>query len=93
MNNLAEMVNQPVRLRGVAGNAHAGAVLVVTGERPVYIEGLREWGATAGRTVEATGLLTETRVGPEPLGTAHTPAHGVPGPVYVLSHAAWTEAD
>ncbi|MCO1575724.1 hypothetical protein M8C13_08115 [Crossiella sp. SN42] len=81
--NLADQAGKTVRLRGTAGNAHAGAVLLRDGEPPVYVAGLSNWGAAAGLTVEVTGVVTIVP------GPGNTDRHGLIGDVVQLREADW----
>ncbi|RJQ74685.1 hypothetical protein D5S17_22200 [Pseudonocardiaceae bacterium YIM PH 21723] len=75
-----------VTLRGRAGNAHSGAVLIRNGERPVYIEGLAEWGDATGRSVEVIGVLVEQMLS---RGGDGLPSHGLVGSILLLRNPSW----
>lgn len=84
------MGDNVVNLRGKAMNAHAGAVLIRDNEPPVYVAGLAEWGEDVeGRNVEAVGVLSESRLTPEPTATGDTVSHGISGAVHLLLDATW----
>ncbi|WP_412543488.1 hypothetical protein R8Z50_13695 [Longispora sp. K20-0274] len=86
---LDELVGLTVTLRGTAANAHRGAVLLGDADWAVYVEGLADWGAATGLPVEATGLLVETPVAPDPVVRDGAVSHGAPGTQYVLRTATW----
>ncbi|GAB1646589.1 hypothetical protein [Krasilnikovia sp. MM14-A1259] len=76
------LVGQRVTLRGTAGDAALGAVLVVDESTPVYIESRAGWGTLAGLTVEITGELVRVEIAP--LRPGEPASHGAPGRQYVL---------
>ncbi|GGQ48255.1 hypothetical protein [Couchioplanes azureus] len=78
------LVGRHVTLRGIAGDAAAGAVLVLGGGTPVYIDGKSGWAALAGRTVEIAGDLDHTEIAPLPPASGKPASHGAPGRQYVL---------
>ncbi|MFI5495029.1 hypothetical protein [Actinoplanes sp. NPDC051859] len=80
------LVGQRVTLRGIAGDAASGAVLVLDGGTPVYVEGLSSWAELAGWPVAVTGDLDRTEIAPLPPGTPVS--HGAPGEQYVLKNHA-----
>ncbi|MBA3489118.1 MAG: hypothetical protein H0T78_06140 [Longispora sp.] len=41
--DLVNSVDRKVVLRGIAENAHLGAVLIIEGESPIYIDGVDSW--------------------------------------------------
>lgn len=60
------MSESPVTITGTAENAKAGAILVTSGDRPVYIEGLRAWEADVlGTALTLTGFLRRKRIYPD----------------------------
>ncbi|MCK2243583.1 MULTISPECIES: hypothetical protein [unclassified Crossiella] len=86
--NLADQAGKSVRLRGTAGNAHAGAVLLRDGEPPVYVAGLADWGLATGLTVEVTGVL-EVQQATGTADPAGRISHGLAGDVLQLRDADW----
>ncbi|MBM4387420.1 MAG: hypothetical protein FJ088_06740 [Deltaproteobacteria bacterium] len=76
---------------GTARNAMLGAVVVKDGGGPVYIDGLAEWDDNAlGRRVEATGMLTQRKLAPDPVtGQDGGISHGMAGNADVLEDAVW----
>lgn len=85
-------LDQQVTIRGTAGNAVLGAVLVLDTGEPVYIEGLHEWpdDVSAGK-VEVTGVLRRRKLAPDP-GVAPDggATHGMVGTALVLEGASWS---
>jgi hypothetical protein len=78
-----------VTLRGVARDAKGGAV-VVTDRGPVYVAGLDAWpAALAGRTVEVTGIVRQTKHIPDPVGPGNTVAQGAWGEQTMIVEATW----
>jgi hypothetical protein len=54
-----------VRLRGTAHNGKAGALLLVDGETPVYMEGLTEWDrAQLGKRLSVEGVIAKKVIFP-----------------------------
>lgn len=86
--NLADQAGKTVRLRGTAGNAHAGAVLLRDGEPPVYVHGLSAWGPATGQLVEVTGTV-EVLPAPGTTDAAGRVSHGLAGDVIQLRDADW----
>ncbi|MFD9892465.1 hypothetical protein ACFWY9_24240 [Amycolatopsis sp. NPDC059027] len=86
-----DRAGQAVTLRGTAGNAHAGAVLVRDQEPPIYVDGLTDWGDLAGQEVVVTGVLVLRWLTPEP-ATQGVVSHGVSGAVRILHDAVWRRA-
>ncbi|RJQ74683.1 hypothetical protein D5S17_22190 [Pseudonocardiaceae bacterium YIM PH 21723] len=75
-----------VTLRGVAANAHAGAVLLRGEHQPVYIEGLDDWGDSTGSLLEVHGKLVEIE---KPVPDVES--HGIRGQLLVLRNARWSQ--
>jgi hypothetical protein len=90
--SLAQLVGQPVDICGVARDAAAGAVVLLSDRTPVYIHGLDAWDAKyEGKPVKATGVLRHRHVAPEARVDADgAVSHGVSGASYVLEGASWT---
>jgi hypothetical protein len=86
---LDELVGLTVTLRGTATDAHRGAVVRGDADWVVYVEGLADWGGTAGLPVEVTGLLVETPFAPEPVVRDGAVGHGASGTRHVLRGATW----
>ncbi len=83
-------------IRGTALDDHAGAVIVRTGDRDVYVDGLRYWPREArGRTIEATGHLCRRGIGVDSLRDEDGNAlHGQPsGDVLYLEEPTWRVVD
>jgi hypothetical protein len=82
-----------VTLRGVARDAKGGAV-VVTDRGPVYVAGLDAWpAALAGRRVEVTGVVRQTKHIPDPVGPGNTVGQGAWGDQTVIVEATWRAAE
>ncbi|MEV6596141.1 hypothetical protein AB0M36_04655 [Actinoplanes sp. NPDC051346] len=79
-----QLVGRRVTLRGIAGDAAGGAVLVVDVDTPVYLEGMSTWGVLAGSTIEITGDLDQAEIAPLPSTPGELASHGAPGSQYVL---------
>ncbi|BFU45158.1 hypothetical protein [Krasilnikovia sp. MM14-A1004] len=79
-----DLVGRRVTLRGIAGDAAAGAVLLVGDGTPVYIERLPDWGGLAGSTIEIGGLLDRAEIAPWRPAPGGPASHGAPGRQYVL---------
>ena len=79
-----------VTIRGKAMDAKAGAVIIVEGSGPVYIEGLDSWPQEAfGKAVVATGVLTTKKYIPDPIGEDGELRQGAEGEQDVLEGATW----
>lgn len=79
-----------VTIRGKALDAKAGAVIMVEGSGPVYIEGLDSWPREAfGKAVVATGVLTTKKYIPDPVGEDGEIRQGAEGEQEVLEGATW----
>ncbi len=87
--DLADFVNAPITLYGIADNATAGAVLRCGPSSDVYIDGLAHWDEGELYTaLEVTGTLIEE---PGDLGAQAddgTVAHGIDRH-YVVKNATW----
>jgi hypothetical protein len=88
---LDSMLGQAVTLKGRAGNAMLGAVVVLEDRTPLYVEGLAEWDDAAnGRSVSASGVLRRKRLAPEAEWDSQGGrSHGVEGTNWVLEGATW----
>lgn len=88
--DLADYLNAPVTLYGIADNAAAGAVLRCGPTAHVYIDGLSRWSEDERYgTFEVVGTLIEVD------GRHHRPAAGTPvthslDPHYMVTNATWT---
>jgi hypothetical protein len=80
-----------VTLQGTALDAHAGAVIMLDDESPVYVEGLSRWSPEEnGKRVEITGILRAVKMTPDPpKGKDVIQRHGMTGSQTVLSNATW----
>jgi hypothetical protein len=80
-----------VTLRGTAFDAHAGAVLLLDDESPVYVEGLSRWSPEEyGKRLEVTGTLRSVKLAPDPVvGEGGTRRHGMAGTQTVVVGATW----
>ncbi|OJF10558.1 hypothetical protein [Couchioplanes caeruleus] len=78
------LVGRRVTLRGIAGDAAGGAVLLVSEGTPVYVEGMSGWDALAGSTIEITGELERAEIAPLLPAQGELASHGAPGRQYVL---------
>ncbi|GAB1691138.1 hypothetical protein [Krasilnikovia sp. M28-CT-15] len=81
------LVGRRVTLRGIAGDAAAGAVVLVGEGLPVYIESRSGWGTLAGATIEITGELDRTEIAPLHSAPGQPASHGAPGRQYVLRNS------
>lgn len=84
-------LGREILVEGVAGNASLGAV-VLLGEAPVYIEGVKEWkSSVAGKRVRVRGVLQRFEV-----PTARQDEHGnwsagvSAGSTYMLTKVKWS---
>lgn len=83
---------ETVRLRGLAKNAKAGAVLLVAGE-PIYVAGLDAWPSELlDREIEASGQLVERKQIPDPVAPDGSIAQGAWGTQKVLEHPSYALA-
>lgn len=79
-----------VTLHGKAMDAKSGAVLLVDGVRPIYIEGLDGWPREAfGKRVAATGVLVRKKYIPDPINEDGDICQGAEGDQEVLEKARW----
>lgn len=89
----AEHVGQTVSFEATALDGAGGAMAMVGGGRPIYIDGLARWPRElGGQRVTLTGALRrrEAQVPPTPPGGM--PAHGIASASYVLDDARWEPA-
>lgn len=84
-------MSKTVTLRGKALDAKAGAIVLVDGDRAVYIEGLSGWPNEAyGKRVAVTGVLVRKKFIPDPVNEAGEICQGARGSQDVLEEAQWT---
>jgi hypothetical protein len=84
-------VGQIVTLHGIARDAKGGAVLLLSNNNPVYIEGLSAWpGEFSGKQVSVTGVLREKKLIPDPyIAPDGGISQGAIGTQIVLEKARW----
>ncbi|RZU53791.1 hypothetical protein EV385_5725 [Krasilnikovia cinnamomea] len=78
------LVGQRVTVRGVAGDAAGGAVVLAGEGTPVYLARMARWDTLAGSTIEVTGELDRTEIAPLRSAPGEPASHGAPGRQYVL---------
>ena len=78
-------------IEGKARDAKAGAVVVLDGGEPVYIEGLDYWPSDIeGKRVRATGFLKQKKLIPDPVVDSEGAiSQGAEGDQTVLEGASW----
>jgi hypothetical protein len=82
-----------VMLTGMARNAKAGAVIVLDGGEPVYLEGVAAWPPDLeGRKVSASGTLRQKKHIPEPVAPSGEIRQGAEGEQMVLETPEWRAA-
>ncbi len=88
------MHDQELTLQGTARNAHAGALVVLSDRRTIYVGGLQEWPEALDRkTVRVTGVLRRRKLAPDPeVNSKGEVSHGMQGSVTVVDDATWEEA-
>ncbi len=88
-------IDQPVVLDGTAYDAHAGAVVMLADNMPVYISGLEEWDdAFFKQRVRVSGTLRRRKLGPDPeVNKAGEVSHGIEGTDFVLDEPNWSLAE
>lgn len=94
--NLKASIGKRVTLKGTAGNAKGGAVVVTTSGSTVYLVELDEWPPELeGRAVEVSGRLDRKQHIPEATTDPVTGAisAGARGKQWVLEGAVWKGAD
>lgn len=87
-------LNQTITVQGVARDAHAGAVVLLSDGTPIFIGGLQSWEpALEWKTVRATGTLRDGKMAPDPeVNAKGEVSHGMYGDALVLEHAKWETA-
>lgn len=87
-------LGQTVTLVGVARDAHAGAVVLLSDGTPVYVAGLDSWDVRWDRRrVKVTGVLRERKLAPDPeVGPHGEVSHGMEGDALVIDDAKWEDA-
>jgi len=88
------MMDQEVTLQGTARNAHAGALVVLSDRKTIYVGGLQEWPDELDRKqVRVTGVVRRTKLAPDPEVNAEGEvSHGMVGSVTIVDEAVWEEA-
>ncbi len=88
------MMDQEVTLLGTARNAHAGALVVLSDRKTIYVLGLQSWPKELDRKqVRVTGTLRRTKLAPDPeVNDEGEVSHGMKGRVTVVADASWKEA-
>lgn len=86
---MRDRIGQAVVLHGTAGNAKAGAVLLVDGS-PIYLEGLASWPeGWSGASVRVMGTLRERKMIPDPVNEKGEIAQGAWGTQLVIETPKW----
>lgn len=78
-------------VEGTAQNAKAGAVVVTSDNKVIYIEGLDTWPlADTRKHVIVTGTLVEKKIIPDPMVNSKGEiSQGAEGSQTVMKHATW----
>lgn len=92
--SLAANVGRYTKLTGTARDAKGGAVVVLPGKEPVYIDVLPSWPEELhGKKVWAKGILRRRQYLPEAkVDKSGAISQGAMGKQYVLEHAEWEAA-
>ena len=90
----AHLVGQTITLVGTARDAHLGAVVLLSDNTPVFIDGLPMWDDQwDGKRIRVTGLLKDDSIAPDPeVNQQGEVSHGMYGDAFVLVDASWEEA-
>jgi hypothetical protein len=90
--DLEKKVNQQITVRGTAQNARLGAVIMISDDTPIYLEGSEEWNDDfTEREVDVTGVLRRKLLAPEAtVNSQGEISHGIDGANYVLESPSWT---
>ena len=91
--NPSEYLNEKVILKGVAENAKAGAVVVLSDGASVYIDKLESWDEQwFKKRIKVTGILRKKKLAPDPVMNEKGEwTAGMPGMATVLEEATWEE--
>jgi hypothetical protein len=85
------MVGQSVTLVGTARNAVLGALVVLSDNSTVYVDGLESWDkATDRKKIKVTGTLRKKKLAPDPVTNEKGEhSHGMVGSSMVIEDAKW----